>query len=76
MLFLAILGLFHLKLFSTIVNYFWLCEVIVRYFWLLKVISPYVIIGYFKLYYHRLFVIIPLVVIVVYSISGYWWLLY
>jgi hypothetical protein len=36
--------------------HFQLYEVIVGYFWLLKVISPYVIIGYFRLYYHSLFV--------------------
>jgi hypothetical protein len=36
----------------------------------LKVISHYAIIGYFKLYYHKLFV-----VIVGYPIGDYWWLL-
>jgi hypothetical protein len=39
---------------------FRVCEVIVGYFWLLKVISPYVIINNFRLYYHRLFVVILL----------------
>jgi hypothetical protein len=69
--------LFHFKLFATtislfsilnyfILGYFQLCEIIVGYFWLLKVISPYVIIGYSKLYYHKLFVVS----------CGYWWLLY
>jgi hypothetical protein len=47
MLFLAILSYF-------ILSYFLLCEAIGGYFWLLKVISPYVIIGYFRLYYHKL----------------------
>ncbi len=50
-------------------------------YWLLlaiEVIPPYVIIGYSRLYYHRLFVVILLVVINVYSIvpiyyiGGYW----
>jgi len=52
-----------------ILNYFRLCEVILGYFWPLKVISPYVIINYSMLYYHRLFVAILLVPI--YSIGGY-----
>jgi hypothetical protein len=38
-----------------ILAYFQLCEVIVYYFWLLNDISPYVIIGYFRLHYHKLF---------------------
>ncbi len=66
--------LFHFKLFMAILNYFilnyfLLCEAIVGYFWPLKVVSPYVIINYFMLYYHGLFVAILLVPI--YSISGY-----
>jgi hypothetical protein len=47
--------------------YFWVYEAIVGYFWLLKIISPYAIIDYFRLYYHKLFV--P---IIGYSIGGYW----
>jgi len=41
--------------------------------WLLKVISPYVIIGYFKLYYHKLFVYYIVVIVAIdgYYISGY-----
>jgi hypothetical protein len=54
-----------------ILGYFQFCEVIVGYFWLLEIISPYVIIGYSKLYYHRLFVIILLVDISGYSINDY-----
>jgi len=45
---------------------------------LLKVISPYVIIGYYRLYYHGLFVAIILVAISGYFIDVYiffWWLL-
>jgi len=38
----------------------------------LKVISPYAIIGYSRLYYHRLFVVILLVANVGYYINGYW----
>jgi hypothetical protein len=45
---------------------FRLCEIIVGYFLLLKVISPYVLISYFRLYYHRLSMAILLV-----AISGY-----
>jgi hypothetical protein len=63
-LFLAILNYF-------ILGYFWLCEAIVGYFWLLKVISLYVIIGYYKLYHHKLSVVILLVAIVGYFIGGY-----
>jgi len=68
--------LFHLKLFMAIISYFilsyfQLCEVIINYFWLFKVISPYVIIDYSRLYYHKLFVVILLVAINNYSISGY-----
>jgi len=48
-----------------VLSYFWLCENIVGYFWLLKVSSTYVIIGYFKLYYHRLFMAIMLVILLV-----------
>jgi hypothetical protein len=44
---------------------------IVGYFWLLKVISPYVIIENFKLYYHMLFVVILLVIIVCSFIGGH-----
>jgi len=55
-LFLAIISYF-------ILGYFLLCEIIVGYFLLLKLISPYVIIGYFRLYYQRLFVVILLVAI-------------
>jgi hypothetical protein len=54
-----------------ILSYFQLCEVIVNYFWLFKVISPYGIIDYSRLYYHRLFVVILLVAISNYSINGY-----
>jgi hypothetical protein len=54
-----------------ILSYFWLCEVIIGYFLLLKIISHYFIIGFLKLYYHRLFVTIILVAIVAYSINGY-----
>jgi hypothetical protein len=59
----------YYKLFFVILNYFilgyfQLCEFIIGYFWLLKIISPYVIISYSKLYYHRLFMRI-------YYISGY-----
>jgi hypothetical protein len=54
-----------------ILSYFQLCETIIGYFWLLNVISPYVIIGYFKLYCHKLFVVILLVAIVGYYIGGY-----
>jgi hypothetical protein len=43
----------------------------VGYFWLLKVISSYVIIGYSRLYYHRLFATILLVNIIGYIISAY-----
>jgi hypothetical protein len=74
--------LFHFRLFAIIIiflnsklfhlKFFRLCEVIVSYFWLVKIISPYVIIGYFMLYYHRLFMTILLVVIVGYYICGYW----
>ncbi len=39
--------------------------------WLLKVISPCTIIGYYRLYYHRLFVVILLVANVGYSIGAY-----
>jgi hypothetical protein len=59
-----------------ILSYFWLCEVIVGYFWLLKVISPYIIIGYSRLYYHRLFLVIILVSIVGYFINDYFLLFY
>jgi hypothetical protein len=67
-----------------ILNYFQLREIIVGYLWLLKAIGPYIIINYSKLYYHKLFMVIILVVIVGYSIGGYWyyfiggywWLLY
>jgi len=52
-------------------GYFQLCEAIVGYFWLLNIISPYVIIGYFKLYYHKMFVAILLVVIFGYFIGAY-----
>jgi hypothetical protein len=58
-----------------ILGYFQLCDDIVGYFWLLKVISPYVIIGYYKLYYQRLFVAIIgylLITISAYSIGGYY----
>jgi hypothetical protein len=54
-----------------ILGYFGLYEAIIGYFFLLKVISPYVIIGYFKLYYHKLVVAIGLVTIVGYYIGGY-----
>jgi hypothetical protein len=57
-----------------ILGYFWLCEAIVVYFWLMKTISSYVIIGYSRLYYHKLFVVILLVAILLmstYSIGGY-----
>jgi len=43
----------------------------VGYFWLLKVISPYVTIGYSRLYYHRLFAAILLMNIIGYIISVY-----
>jgi hypothetical protein len=52
--------LFHLRLFR-------LCEAIVGYFWLLNVISPYVVIDYSKLHYHKL-----LVAIGGYFICDYW----
>jgi hypothetical protein len=51
--------------------YFRLCETIVGYFWLLKVINPYVIIGYLKLYYHRLFMVILLMAIGHFYRNGY-----
>jgi hypothetical protein len=54
-----------------ILGYFRLCEVIIVYFWLLKIVSHYTIIGYYSLYYHRLFVTIPLVTINVDSIVAY-----
>jgi hypothetical protein len=44
----------------------------------LKVLSPYANIGYFRLYYHKLFLGILLVAIGGYSIGVYifyWWLL-
>ncbi len=83
MLLLASFGyykLLHFKLFYVflvILNYFIFgnfqsCEIIIGYFWLLKVISPYVIIGYSMLYYHRIFKAILLVVIVGYFIGYYW----
>jgi hypothetical protein len=65
---------FFLILNYFILSYFRLCEIIVGYFWLLKIISLYVSITYYRLYYHRIFMVIPLVL--VYSINGYWWLLY
>jgi hypothetical protein len=82
-LFYVILGYckpFHFRLFVTIISsfdYFKLfhfmlfrvCEVIVGYFLLLKVISPYVIINNFRLYYHRLFVVILLWLLM--AIGGY-----
>jgi hypothetical protein len=75
MLFVTITSFFcSFKLFKL--RFFWLCEAIVGYLWLLKVISPYVIFGYSRLYYHKLFVVILLVVLVGYSIGGYWLLLY
>ncbi len=55
-----------------ILGYFQQCEVIVSYFWLLKAVSPYIIIGYSKLYYHKLFVAIGTYSIDVYIF--YWWL--
>jgi hypothetical protein len=64
--------LFFIILNYFVLGYYQLCEAIVNYFWLLKIISPFAIIGYSKLYYHRLLVVILLVDIVGYFISGYW----
>jgi hypothetical protein len=54
-----------------ILGYLQLYEVIINYFLLLKVISPYDIIGYSRLYYYRLLVVILLV-----AINGYWLFFY
>jgi hypothetical protein len=71
MLFLVILSffyyfkLFHLRLFSTIVNYVWLFYVIFGYL-------NYFILGYFQ--YVRLLLVF--LVIKGYFIGGYYWLFY
>jgi hypothetical protein len=49
-------------------DYYW-------FFYILKGILVYVIIGFLKLHYHRLFMAI-LLAIGVYFISGYEWLFY
>jgi len=66
-IFFGCCGLFHFKLFATIISFFW--------FFLLKIISCYVIIDYSRLYYHKYFLVILLAAIVGYSINGYWCLL-
>ncbi len=38
--------------------------------------TPYIIIGYFRIYYHMLLLVILLVAIGANSISGYCWLFY